>query len=41
MMADGEFPKPVLLGKRAVGWPEPMIVDWLASRKTRPLHVAA
>lgn len=41
MMADGEFPKPVLLGKRAVGWPEATIGEWLESRKTRTLHVAA
>ncbi len=35
MMAEGEFPKPVLLGKRAVGWPEPAIAAWLESRKSR------
>ena len=34
MMAEGTFPKPVKLGKRAVGWPETAISDWLESRKS-------
>ena len=29
MMADGGFPKPVRLGKRAVGWRESDISGWL------------
>jgi prophage regulatory protein len=41
MMAEGEFPKPLLLGKRAVGWPEAAISAWLETRKTRTLYVAA
>jgi prophage regulatory protein len=28
-MADGSFPKPVKLGKRAVGWPEDRIQAWM------------
>lgn len=32
MMADGTFPKSVKLGKRAVGWPENIIHEWLAQR---------
>jgi prophage regulatory protein len=32
MMAEGRFPKPVRLGKRAVGWMESAISDWLESR---------
>lgn len=32
MIADGMFPKPVRLGKRAVGWPESVIAEWLISR---------
>jgi prophage regulatory protein len=32
MMADGSFPKPVKLGKRAVGWREADIIAWLESR---------
>lgn len=32
MMAEGSFPKPVKLGKRAVGWREQDIVTWLDSR---------
>jgi len=33
MMAEGEFPKPIHLGKRAVGWRESDIAEWLAQRK--------
>ena len=29
---DGDFPKPVRLGLRAVGWPESDISDWIAAR---------
>ena len=29
MMSDGDFPKPVRLGKRAVGWREADITQWL------------
>lgn len=32
MMAQGNFPKPVRLGKRAVGWRESDIAAWLESR---------
>ncbi|MCK4712808.1 MAG: AlpA family transcriptional regulator [Marinosulfonomonas sp.] len=32
MMAEGAFPKPVKLGKRAVGWREHDVRDWLDSR---------
>ena len=32
MMADGSFPKPVRLGKRAVGWRERDLRDWLDTR---------
>ncbi len=32
MMVDGTFPKPVRLGKRAVGWPEVVVREWLAQR---------
>lgn len=32
MIAEGTFPKPIRLGKRAVGWPESTISDWLESR---------
>lgn len=34
MMAEGTFPKPVRLGKRAVGWTESAIVRWVESRET-------
>lgn len=29
----GEFPKPIRLSERAVGWPEDVIAEWLASRR--------
>lgn len=29
---DGDFPKPVRLGLRAVGWLESDISDWIATR---------
>lgn len=29
----GEFPKPIRLSERAVGWPEDVIAEWLASRE--------
>jgi len=32
MMAEGTFPKPVKLGKRAVGWHERDVLAWIASR---------
>ena len=34
MIAEGDFPKPVRLGKRAVGWREADISAWLESRVT-------
>lgn len=34
MMAEGSFPKPVKLGKRAVGWRERDVAAWLDSRTT-------
>lgn len=33
MMSDGEFPLPIKLGKRAVGWLEADVHEWLASRQ--------
>lgn len=32
MMAEGTFPKPLRLGKRAVGWRERDLRQWLDSR---------
>ena len=32
-IALGEFPAPIKLGKRAVGWLETEIHDWLANRQ--------
>lgn len=31
-MSDGTFPAAIRLGKRAVGWPETAIQDWLSER---------
>ena len=33
MMAEGEFPGPIRLGKRAVGWSETEVSEWLETRK--------
>lgn len=32
MIAEGSFPKPIKLGKRAVGWREGDVLAWLDSR---------
>ena len=32
MMAEDRFPKPKRLGKRAVGWTDTAISEWLESR---------
>lgn len=34
MMKNGDFPRPVRIGKRAVAWRESAISDWLANRPT-------
>ena len=31
-MKRGDFPRPVKLGERAVGWPESAVAEWIASR---------
>lgn len=31
-IANGEFPAPVSLGGRAVGWPETEVEEWLAEK---------
>jgi prophage regulatory protein len=33
-IADGRFPKPMKLAKRAVGWREEVIDAWLAERES-------
>ncbi len=33
LMAKGEFPRPVKLTGKAVGWPESAISEWLAQRQ--------
>ena len=32
LVASGEFPKPIRLGPRAIGWLESDIEQWIASR---------
>ena len=36
MMAEGEFPRPIKLGRRAVGWPEHEIQAWLQNLQEAP-----
>lgn len=33
LMSRGDFPKPIRLSARAVGWPEIVISEWLDSRR--------
>lgn len=40
MISEGQFPKPVKIGRRAVGWPENRIVIWLSSREDTGGEVA-
>ena len=32
MMAENTFPKPIKLGKRAIGWPDNVIEGWIEER---------
>lgn len=32
-IAEGTFPKPIKIGKRAVGWTDTSIDEWLAARR--------
>lgn len=41
MIADGDFPKPIKLGPRAVGWIEGEVDDWLRQRASERDKVAA
>jgi len=34
MVTAGTFPKPVKIGKRAVGWPDDLIERWLDDRRS-------
>ncbi len=34
-LAKKDFPEPVMLGKRAVGWRESDLMDWVQSRQKR------
>ncbi len=33
MIAEGTFPKPIRIGKRAVGWTETSLTAWLKSKQ--------
>ena len=39
-VADGDFPKPVSLGGRAIGWVEEEIEDWLNQQIARSRKAA-
>jgi prophage regulatory protein len=32
LMAEGKFPRPVRISKRAVGWPEDVVEAWIQDR---------
>ena len=32
MISEGQFPKPIKIGKRLVAWPEDQVAAWQASR---------
>lgn len=34
MIAAGTFPKPIKIAKRAVGWPDDLIEQWLDDRRS-------
>jgi prophage regulatory protein len=36
---DGDFPKPVALGPRAVGWLESEVSEWIAARVSSARHI--
>lgn len=39
MISEGKFPKPVKLGKRAVGWVDADVEQWLITcRDAVPIH---
>ncbi len=38
--AEGRFPKPIKIGKRAVGWPENTVETWLAERAAQTSKAA-
>ena len=40
-IADGEFPAPVSIGARAVGWPSDAIDAWIADRIAQSRKVVA
>ena len=40
LVAEGSFPKPVGVGRRAVGWLEAEIQDWLQRRIEASRHAA-
>jgi prophage regulatory protein len=36
LMARGEFPRPIKLTRKVVGWPETAIAEWLVERAKIP-----
>ena len=33
MIAEGSFPRPLRIARRAVGWPESVVEAWICSRR--------
>jgi prophage regulatory protein len=40
-LREGTFPAPFELGSNAIGWPAPLVADWIASRPRRTYGEAA
>jgi predicted DNA-binding transcriptional regulator AlpA len=38
MLADGEFPPGIRIGRKSVGWIESVVDDWISSRPTVDLR---
>lgn len=34
MVKRGDFPKPLRIGRSAIGWPQSAVAEWIASRAT-------
>ena len=39
-LADADFPRPIKLGPRAIGWLDADIEGWIESRSRQPRHAA-
>lgn len=41
LMSDGDFPRPVKLGRRAVGWKSSEVEQWIEGRERAPVAASA